>query len=207
EVARGGQPQTARDGVPGEPRDDGLAEPGEGGEQPERGALADRLRGGQALLAQPAEVGARAEGPVPGARQHDDPDLRVGLGALERVQQLVDHLVAERVARLGPVEGDPGDPVRGLVKDRFVHATDLPWPRDRTGTRRAAAPGHATAPWSDRTAVLQGAVIAMSARRVTALQPSAGMRRSRRSAIRARAAGAGARDPLEPLDDRGVGLA
>src|SRR5690606_14162877 len=197
EVARGGQPQTARDGVPGEPRDDGLAEPGEGGEQPERGALADRLRGGQALLAQPAEVGARAEGPVPGARQHDDPDLRVGLGALERVQQLVDHLVAERVARLGPVEGDPGDPVRGLVKDRFVHATDLPWPRDRTGTRRAAAPGHAaapgpatapghaTAPWSDRTAVLQGAVIAMSARRVTALQPSAGMRRSRRSAIRA----------------------
>src|SRR5690606_37921218 len=97
--------------------------------------------------------------------------------------------------------------VRGLVKDRFVHATDLPWPRDRTGTRRAAAPGQATARWSDRTAVLQGAVIAMSARRVTALQPSAGMRRSRRSAIRARAAGAGARDPLEPLDDRGVGLA
>ena len=77
-----------------------------------------------------AEVGAGAE-PAPAAGHDDGPHVVVGVGAVERVDELVHHLAGERVELVGPVERDGGDAVGDVEGDLGVlHARD--------GTRTAA---------------------------------------------------------------------
>jgi hypothetical protein len=76
----------------------------------ERGPVVTRLR---TLLG----VATRAEGPVTGTGQGDDPDAPVGPGALEAPDHLVDGAAAESVVAVGTVDRDPRQPTRHLVGD------------------------------------------------------------------------------------------
>ena len=76
--------------------------------------------GVQVVVAQLADVGAGDERLVAGAGERDEPDV-VALAQLrERVAQLGQHLPAERVAHLGPVDRDDGEAVVDLDGERLV---------------------------------------------------------------------------------------
>src|SRR6185295_7607257 len=62
-------------------------------------------------------VAARAECLVAGAREDDRSNLEIVAGARERVPELGKRLWAERIAALGPVDRDLGDPLGLLVQD------------------------------------------------------------------------------------------
>ncbi len=79
-----------------------------------------------APVAAHALVAAGAEGVGSLAGEDDDADLRVLARGGERVRQLDQRLRPEGVAHLGPVDGDLGDAVRGLVADVGVGARRTP---------------------------------------------------------------------------------
>ena len=92
------------------------------------------------------EVGAGAE-PAPSPGHDDRPHVVVRVGAVERVDELVHHLVGERVEPVGAIEGDGGDAVGHVEGDLGVlHARD--------GTRTA---GRGPGPASGRARAVPGA--------------------------------------------------
>lgn len=89
------------------------------GEAPGPLALAhgERLSVGQGL-----EVGAGAEGLIPGARDDHRPDLRVAAGLLQRLTYPDGDCAVYGVTGLGPVEGDDHHLFTTLDEDGFAHA-------------------------------------------------------------------------------------
>ena len=77
------------------------------------------IAGRPGVVADPAEVGAGAEGPLPRPGEHHDPDAVVGLGQREGLPQLAHHLVRERVVAVDPVDGDPGHRPVDVVADQL----------------------------------------------------------------------------------------
>ena len=90
-------------------------------EAADRGALRD-----VPAVAAHVLVAARAEGVRPLAGQHDHADVGVLARALERVRDLDQRLGTERVAHLGPVDGDLRDPLSRLEADVLVLARRAP---------------------------------------------------------------------------------
>ena len=64
------------------------------------------------------EIEARAEGPL-AAAEHHHPDVVVGLGPLHGLVQLLQQLLADRVALVRPVEPDSRDVPVDFVLDRL----------------------------------------------------------------------------------------
>src|SRR5262249_57349324 len=85
-----------------------------------------------AALAPHPLVAARAERPVAGAGQQDDADVRVLVGTLERVEQLLDCQRPEGVTNLGSVDRDPGDTLEALVEHVRVVVILAPGVRQAT---------------------------------------------------------------------------
>jgi len=73
-----------------------------------------------------ALVAAGAEGLVAGARENDDADLVIVVGAAKGVLKLADRLGTEGVADAGAVDRDLGDALRRLVDDVLVGTGLLP---------------------------------------------------------------------------------
>ena len=65
------------------------------------------------------EVGACAEG-SPAAGDDDDPNLIVGIGPIESIDQVEHHLRGKGIELFRPVERDGQDFIRHLVKNGFV---------------------------------------------------------------------------------------
>jgi len=59
-----------------------------------------------------SDVGAADERLVAGAAQHQHADPRIVIEALTEIVEAFVHLERHGVARIGTVEGDPGDPPR-----------------------------------------------------------------------------------------------
>src|SRR4029077_13628855 len=89
-----------------------------------------------AVIAPDALVAAGAERLGAGAGEDDHPDLRIVPRRLESAGHLEHGRRPERVAHLGPVDGDLGDAVPGLVDDVGVAAGALP---ARSGGKRPPA--------------------------------------------------------------------
>src|SRR4051794_11953589 len=129
EVAHEVKDVAAAHRVPRDHRDDGLGQAADLDVQVgdvEAADAAARL-GLVALVAAHALVAARAEGERPLAGEDDHADLGVLAGALEGGGELDHRLRAERVADLGAVDGDLGDPVAAeLVADVLVLGAGRP---------------------------------------------------------------------------------
>src|SRR5207245_9568674 len=67
------------------------------------------------------EVGPGAEGPVPGAGEHDDAHLVVLLGLRRRFAQSGDDVPRHGVAALGPVDRHPGHVPVHFIQQCPVH--------------------------------------------------------------------------------------
>ena len=127
QVADHGQDVAAADGIAGDHGDHGLR----------AGAyLAVQVQHVQPVLARPRIyvaglpphflIAAAAEGPGAGPRQDDDADFPVETGV---GQGIADFIIGERgegVHPVGPVDGDPGDAFRLIVKDFLVFFGTLP---------------------------------------------------------------------------------
>ncbi len=85
-----------------EPLRAGADEPGDVA----RGLLGCVVRPGDLALGSP-QVGARAEGAVPGGSDHDAADLELLRGLVELAYQPVSLVGRESVAGFGPIEGEP----------------------------------------------------------------------------------------------------
>src|SRR5205085_4256244 len=84
-------------------------------------ARAHHLAGGAGAArsaAAPAEIGARAEA-LAGPGDDDGADVDIGPRIGQHLQQLLAHGVVHRVARVRPIERDPGDLVFQRVGDGF----------------------------------------------------------------------------------------
>src|SRR4029450_12385910 len=113
----GVQDLLAADGVAGDHGDHRLGQPADLDLQVEDVEAADAVFVDVAVLAPDALVAAGGEGlgALPGEAHHAH--AGVGAGPLERVGQLVQGLGPERVAHLGPADGQLGDALGGLVAD------------------------------------------------------------------------------------------
>jgi hypothetical protein len=70
-------------------------------------------------LSSTTQVSAGAEAPTP-TSDHDGPNVRVSVGAIECITQLALHRRSERVQAIGPIERDREDAVGQLGGDRGV---------------------------------------------------------------------------------------
>ena len=104
------RPEAAGQRVAVDPADDRLAQVLELEEQVhEPVAVVVALELGRGRV-EAGQVGAGAERPVAGAGQHDHPDLGLGAAPGQRRAEVAQHAGRERVALLGAVQRDGGDP-------------------------------------------------------------------------------------------------
>src|SRR3954468_981123 len=68
----------------------------------------------------PAQKPRPAAGPAAGAGEDHRTHVVVAIGAVQRIEQLRQHLSSEGVELVGPVQGDGEDAVLGLVLDLLV---------------------------------------------------------------------------------------
>src|SRR5271167_1742122 len=80
-----------------------------------------------ALEAAAAQVAARAERAVARTSQDDDACGSVRSGPQQGVAQARHELCGQRVALLGAIEGQPGDPVGDIVEDGGLSAGHGSW--------------------------------------------------------------------------------
>ena len=78
------------------------------------------LVGDGSVGAEAGQVAARREHLLVGRGEDDDADLGVGLRCPQRLEQLAQELLGERVSRLGIVEGDRRDRVLDGVAQLLV---------------------------------------------------------------------------------------
>ena len=111
-------------------------------------------------------VAARAEGPLPGARQRHHSHRPIGPRQLERADQLVDRATAERVVTLRPVDRDPGQAALDLVEDIFhgLIVAGVPARRSADRSRSAAAGQYRLRAGVDPDASPRGRVLAEGGR-------------------------------------------
>ena len=74
-------------------------------------------RDGQPVFGHLLEITARAERLVAGTGEHQDLGGVVGVEGADAVEQAIAHRLVQRVARFGPLDGQPGDAVADLVAD------------------------------------------------------------------------------------------
>src|SRR5690606_30391320 len=67
------------------------------------------------------QVGARAKGGVARAGDHQRPDVAIGIGLVDGVEQALYDVLIDGVASLGPVDGGPHDVVAGVDNEFVVH--------------------------------------------------------------------------------------
>ena len=100
--------------------------------------------GGTEGLRPPTEIGPGAERPT-GPGDHDRTDRVVGVGLVERLEQLAEHGPVEGVQAVRPVEGDRRHPVGDRVGQCLGHGRSGPTinPPSTRGACRSSAPGPA----------------------------------------------------------------
>ena len=81
-----------------------------------------REPGVQVVVAQLGDVRTGDEGLVARAGEGDEPDVVALAQVGQHVAELGQHLPAQRVADLGPVDRDDGEPVVDLDRERLHHA-------------------------------------------------------------------------------------